>query len=74
MSNPSLHPEGWFDNGSKNKKMLSCDPTVEEPFTHILIGYFSAPDTAPPPEGFKTMQNNRLLATCAYDLYRHAYI
>ena len=49
MSNPSLHPKGWFDNGSKNKKMLSCDPTVEEPSTHILIDYFSAMDTIPPP-------------------------
>ncbi len=48
MSNPSLHPEGWFDNGFKNKKMLSCDPAIEEPSTHILIDYFSATDTTPP--------------------------
>ncbi len=63
MSNPSLHPEGWFDNGFKNKKMLSCNPTVEEPSTHILNDYLSATDTTLPHQRVQGHVGNRLLAT-----------
>ena len=85
MSNPSLHPKGWFDNGFKNKKMLSCDPAVEEPSTHILIDYLSATDTIPPPPNQQRVQGragNRLLAMriknsiqkrCRHE-FSHAYM
>ncbi len=70
MSNPSLHPKGWFDKGFKNKKMLSCDPTVEEPPTHILIDYLSATATPPPPR-VQGHAGNRLLATRILTVNKH---
>ncbi len=64
MSDPSLHPEGWFfDNDFKNKKMLSCDPTVGDlPHTFWLVTWVLR---TPPPPHYQRVQGhagNRLLA------------